>query len=121
MNLIPIVLAALLAGAPEETPWREVTLSIFRDPYLSSDHVTILRVRAVNHGRRSWPGRSLRFEARGFGTAIPTTARGRFGLVLGPSSALETVVALPGRHDRFEVAPIEPGAKEDAKPRRRRR
>jgi hypothetical protein len=32
--------------------------------------------------------------------------RGRFGLELPPYGSLETLVALPGRHDRLEVVPI---------------
>jgi hypothetical protein len=29
--------------------------------------------------------------------------RGRFGLELAPYGSLETLIALPGRHDRFAV------------------
>ena len=33
-------------------------------------------------------------------------ARGRFGLTLEPYGSLETIIALPGRHDRFEVVSV---------------
>lgn len=107
----------LLAGDPSEDPWMEVRLTITRDPYTSSDQVTLCRVRAVNHGGRSWPGRSLAFEARARGGGVTVRERGRFGLELAPYGSLETLIALPGRHDRVEVSPIEPGAA-DARERR---
>ena len=44
--------------------------------------------------------------------------RGRFGLELAPYGSLETLISLPGRHDRVEVSPIAPG---DADARERRR
>jgi hypothetical protein len=54
-----------LAGDPSDDPWIEVHLSIARDPYTSSDQVTLCRVRAVNHGGRRWPGRALAFSLPG--------------------------------------------------------
>jgi len=107
----------LLAGDPSEDPWIEVHLSITRDPYSSSDHVTLCRVRAVNHGGRRWPGRSLAFEARARGGGVTVRERGRFGLELGPYGSLETLISLPGRHDVLEVSPIAPG-ESDARERR---
>jgi hypothetical protein len=107
----------LLAGDPSEDPWIEVHLSIARDPYTSSDHVTLCRVRAVNHGGRRWPGRALAFEARARGGGVTVRERGRFGLELPPYGSLETLISLPGRHDRVEVSPIAPG---DADARERR-
>ncbi len=104
-----LVLSLLfLAGDPSEDPWIEVRLSITRDPYTSSDHVTLCRVRAVNHGGRRWPGRSLAFEARARGGGVTVRERGRFGLELEPYGSLETLISLPGRHDRVEVSPIPP-------------
>jgi hypothetical protein len=106
-NLTPILLALLLASdessvAPTPGPG-EIRLTITRDPYSSSDQVTLCRVRAVNDGSRTWPGRSLRFEARATDVTPAVRQHGRFGLELAPHGELETVVALPGRHDRFEV------------------
>jgi hypothetical protein len=109
LTLTPILFSALLltagdAPSPEDAPpVGEVRLSIARDPYVSSDQVTLCRVRAVNDGSRSWPGRSLRFEARAIDASPVVRQRGRFGLELLPHGTLETVIALPGRHDRFEV------------------
>jgi hypothetical protein len=99
----------LLAADPSEDPWIEVRLSITRDPYTSSEQVTLCRVRAVNHGHRRWPGRSLAFEARARGGGVTVRERGRFGLELAPYGSLETLIALPGRHDAVEVSPIAPG------------
>jgi hypothetical protein len=106
-----------LAGDPADDPWIEVHLSIARDPYTSSDQVTLCRVRAVNHGGRRWPGRSLAFEARARGGGVTVRERGRFGLELAPYGSLETLISLPGRHDVLEVSPLAPG---DADARERR-
>jgi len=106
---LTLALLGLLAGDPPPQPWVEVHLTVFRDPYVSSDQVTMCRVRADNHGSRHWPGRVLAFEVRAVGDAH-ARARGRFGLMLEPHGSLETLVALPGRHDRFEVVPLPPRA-----------
>jgi hypothetical protein len=45
----------------------------------------------------------LRFEARATDVVPAVRERGRFGLELAPHGSLETLIALPGRHDRFEV------------------
>jgi hypothetical protein len=109
--MIPILALSLLlpltpaAGAAPD-PWSQVRLTIARDPYTSSDQVTLCRVRAVNFGPRSWQGRDLAFEARALGGGSVVKQRGRFGLELAPYGSLETLVALPGRHDRFEVVPL---------------
>ena len=66
-------------------------------------------MRAVNHGSRRWPGRSLAFEARARGGGVTVRERGRFGLELAPYGSLETLISLPGRHDFVEVTPIAPG------------
>ena len=105
---------------PSDDPWTEVRLTIARDPYSSSDHVTLCRVRAVNQGRRRWPGRSLAFEARARGGGVTVRERGRFGLELEPYGSLETLISLPGRHDFVEVSPISPGD-DDARERKPRK
>ncbi len=76
--------------------------------------MTLCRVRAVNHGSRRWPGRSLAFEARARGGGVTVRERGRFGLELAPYGSLETLISLPGRHDFVEVGPIAPGDDERA-------
>ena len=100
--LLPVFASA--GAAPD--PWSQVRLTIARDPYTSSDQVTLCRVRAVNYGPRSWQGRDLTFEARALGGGSVVKQRGKFGLELAPYGSLETLVALPGRHDRFEVVPL---------------
>jgi len=108
--MTPILVLSLLFPVSPSTagpdPWSQVRLTIARDPYTSSDQVTLCRVRAVNHGPRSWQGRDLAFEARALGGGSVVRQRGRFGLELAPYGSLETIVALPGRHDRFEVVPL---------------
>ena len=103
----PILFVLLLAageGVPTPTPsMGEIRLTIARDPYSSSDQVTLCRVRATNDGSRTWQGRSLRFEARAVDVDPAIRQRGRFGLELPPHGSLETLISLPGRHDRFEV------------------
>jgi hypothetical protein len=99
-------LLLLMAGPPSSDPWVEVRLTITRDPYTSSDQVTLCRVRAQNMGGRRWQGKSLAFEARSLGGDSAVRQRGRFGLELEPYGSLETLVALPGRHDRIEVVPL---------------
>jgi hypothetical protein len=103
--MIPILTLFLLSLPAEASadPWTQVRLTIARDPYTSSDQVTLCRVRAVNFGPHSFPGRDLRFEARATDGGSIARQRGRFGLTLEPYGSLETIVALPGRHDRFEV------------------
>ncbi len=86
---------AAAADAPAPSPG-EIRLTIARDPYTSSDHVTLCRVRAVNAGSRSWSGKSLRFEARAVDSGAVVRERGRFGLELAPYGSLETLIALPG-------------------------
>jgi hypothetical protein len=105
--------------SPEE-PWIEVRLTVFRDPYISSEQVTTCRVRADNSGARSWVGRSLAFEVCAPG-ARSACARGRFGLTLEPYGHLETVVVIPGRHDRFEVRPLRAHDREERDQSERRR
>jgi hypothetical protein len=122
MNPILAFCLFLMAAEPAASPWVEVRLTIFRDPYSSSDQVTVCRVRVDNLGGRSWSGRALAFEARALGGRAEERARGRFGLVLAPYGSLETLITLPGRHDRFEVVPITPkGSAEDPEQKVRRK
>ncbi|HEY1434274.1 MAG TPA: hypothetical protein VGG65_02805 [Thermoanaerobaculia bacterium] len=112
----------LAADAPPERPWTEVRLTVFRDPYTSSDQVTLCRVRADNQGSRQWSGKALAFEVRAVGASPAVRARGRFGLVLEPYGSLETLVALTGRHDRLEVVPLPPReSREDREQKVRRK
>src|SRR5262249_51776266 len=65
----PILLLSFLsiaagASASESAPPPgEIRLSIARDPYGSSDHVTLCRVCAVSAVGRPWPGKSLSLAA----------------------------------------------------------
>jgi hypothetical protein len=105
MNTLLFLLLSLVSP-PSGIPWEELSLSIERDHSTSSDQATLCRVRVVNHGGRSWPGRSIGFEARAIqGGAVVASERGRFGLTLAPYGTLETLVGFPGRYDRFEVSP----------------
>jgi len=116
--MVPILgFVLLLLAEPYSDPWVEVRLTIIRDPYTSSDQVTLCRVRAQNMGGRRWEGKSLAFEARSLGGDSVVRQRGRFGLELPPYGSLETLVALPGRHDRIEVVPLSgrAGAKPESK------
>lgn len=122
MNPILLLPVLLLSGHPPAPHPGEIRLSITRDPYTSSDQVTICRVRATNDGSRSWPGKMLRFEARATDVVPAVRERGRFGLVLSPYGSLETLIALPGRHDRFEVELLATSGSRDEterKPRKR--
>jgi hypothetical protein len=120
MHVLFGLVLALVAPPPDDTgPGGVVVLSIERDWQTSSDRVTLCRVRATNHGPRSWAGRALAFEARALrGGTVVARERGRFGLVLEPYGTLETLIGFEGRFDRFEVVPI-PGGRERA-PRERR-
>ena len=117
LSVLTLALRLLLVvpADPADDPWIEVHLTIARDPYTSSDRVTLCRVRAVNHGSRSWQGRRLAFEARARSNGVTVRERGRFGLELPPYGSLETLITLPGRHDRVEVSPIAAG--DDARER----
>lgn len=107
--MAPLLLfACLFAVATSlELPWQDLSLSIERDWSTSSETVTLCRVRVENHGARTWPGHDLRFEAHALdGGLIVARERGRFGLSLKPHESLETLIAFPGRYDRFEVQPL---------------
>ena len=99
MHVLFVLFLALGSSAADSTgPGGEVALSIQRDWQTSSDRVTLCRVRATNHGPRSWAGRSIAFEARALsGASVVARERGRFGLVLEPYGSLETLIGLEGR------------------------
>lgn len=104
-TLIPMVLA--LWAAPQELPWQDLAFSIEQDFSTSSDAVTLCRVRVVNRGDRSWPGKRIRFEALAVdGGTVMAREEGRFGLSLHPHDALETLIAFHGRFRRFEIRPL---------------
>ena len=106
----------LIAGEP---PWSELSLTVEPESSVSSDHATLVRVRVVNHGSRTWQGRDLRFEVRALdGGVVVARHRGRFGLSLPPHGMLETLVGFHGRYARFEVVPVSSGGS-DSKRRRR--
>jgi hypothetical protein len=104
--ILTLLLVALPQTSPSDALPEEIRLTVFRDPYTSSEQVTLCRVRAQNLGARRWPGRAIAFEVRVPGTSPTVRARGRFGLTLEPYGSLETIVALSGRHDRFEVVSV---------------
>ena len=104
-----------------DAPWPQIALTIEKDRSVSSDTVTICRVRAENRGSRSWPGRDLAFEASALdGGIVVARERGRFGLTLNPRESLETLIAFHGLYDRFEVHPLEEGAGRSSASGRRR-
>ena len=105
MSLLPLVLV-LRGILSSEPPWSELTLTIEPEAGYSSDQVAICRVRVVNHGPHTYPGRTLHFEARALdGGVVVERARGRFGLQLPPGGTLETLVSFSAPYTRFEVGP----------------
>jgi hypothetical protein len=95
-----------LVSLSSEPPWSDLTLAIEIEAGYSSDQVAVCRVRVVNHGAHTWPGRSLHFEARALdGGVVVERVRGRFGLSLPPGGTLETLVGFSAPYTRFEVAP----------------
>ena len=109
-----------LVASEANLPWGEFTLTIERDRSSSSDTVTMCRVRVVNHGPRTWPGRAIRFEARAIDQGVVVAREnGRFGLSLAPYGTLETLIGFVGRYDRFEVSPAAAGSKRGSKRSRR--
>jgi len=104
--LFSLALAALSPDTPD-LPWQDLALSIEKDHSTSSDTVTLCRVRVVNRGSRTWPGKAVRFEAVAIeGGVAMARERGRFGLSLAPHDTLETLIAFHGLYDRFEVRPV---------------
>ena len=82
-----------LVSLSSEPPWSDLTLAIELEAGYSSDQVAVCRVRVVNHGSHTWPGRTLHFEARALdGGVVVERVRGRFGVPLQPGGTLETLV-----------------------------
>ena len=109
MNPIFLLSLVLLAssGSAENLPWQDLALTIEKDHATSSDTATICRVRVVNRGAHTWPGRSVRFEAFALdGGSVMARERGRFGLSISPHDTLETLIAFNGLYHRFEVRPL---------------
>ena len=118
VSFLPLLFAVAAGLLP--VPWNELALSIEEDRGVSSDHVTLCRVRVVNHGRSTWPGRRITFEARALRAGrVQESRAGRFGLTLGPHETLETLIGFEGRFDRFEVSPIEGARSAEGGSRRR--
>ena len=93
-----------------QPPWEELSLSISQEIGVSSDTVTLCRVRVVNRGGRAWPGRQIRFVAEALdGGRVVESARGRFGLSLLPHETLETLIGFSGSYRYFQVRPAEKG------------
>ena len=109
MAPIFFLLLALGGAFPEDSdlPWRDLVFTIEKDRSVSSDTVTLCRVRVVNRGGHTWQGRRVRFEAVALEAGVVVAReRGRFGLTLSPHDTLETVIAFQGLFDRFEVRPL---------------
>jgi hypothetical protein len=116
MRLLALIFL-LVASPSEEPPWSELSLTIEPETGYSSDQVAICRVRVINHGSHTWPGRTLHFEARALdGGAVVERARGRFGLSLPPHGTLETLISFSAPYRRFEVSPA--ASSEKTGPRR---
>jgi hypothetical protein len=102
-----VFLSLSILASSADLPWQDLALSIEKDFSASSDTVTICRVRVVNHGGHTWPGRAVRFEALALDSGIVMAReRGRFGLSISPHGTLETLIAFHGLYDRFEVRPV---------------
>jgi hypothetical protein len=109
MNPISLLSLALLVSSASaaDLPWQDLALTIEKDHATSSDTATICRVRVVNRGGHTWPGRSVRFEALALdGGVVMARERGRFGLSISPHDSLETLIAFNGLYHRFEVRPL---------------
>jgi hypothetical protein len=108
--MTPILLLCIRLAFVSQPPWEELSLSISQEIGISSDTVTLCRVRVVNHGARAWPGRQIRFVAEALeGGRIVESARGRFGLSLAPHDTLETLIGFSGSYRHFQVRPAEKG------------
>ena len=108
--MTPILLLWIRLASVSQPPWEELSLSISQEIGISSDTVTLCRVRVVNHGARAWPGRQIRFVAEALeGGQIVESARGRFGLSLAPHDTLETLIGFSGSYRHFQVRPAEKG------------
>ena len=109
--LLCFQLAAFVSEPLSRPDPRELELSISPEFGVSSDTVTLCRVRVVNHGAQTWPGREVRFVAEALeGDRVVESARGRFGLSLAPHESLETLIGFSGRYHRFRVRTAEKGS-----------
>ena len=108
--MIPLLLLSLRLASVSEPSWEELSLSISEEFGISSDTVTLCRVRVVNHGSRTWPGRQIQFVADALEAGrVVESARGRFGLSLAPHQTLETLIGFGGSYRQFQVRPAEKG------------
>lgn len=108
--MTPILLLWIRLASISQPSWEELSLSISQEIGISSDTVTLCRVRVVNHGSRTWPGRQIRFVAEALeGGRIVESAHGRFGLSLAPHETLETLIGFSGSYRLFQVRPAEKG------------
>jgi hypothetical protein len=102
-----VFLVFSILASSADLPWQDLAFSIEQDTSTSSDTVTLCRVRVVNHGGHTWPGRAVRFEATALdGGVVMAREKGRFGLSISPHGTLETLIAFNGVYRRFEVRPI---------------
>src|SRR5260370_42553870 len=102
--MTPILLLCIRLAFVSQPPWEELSLSISQEIGISSDTVTLCRVRVVNHGSRAWPGRQIRFVAEALeGGRVVESARGRFGLTLAPPQTLEP---LAGFTSSYRPVPV---------------
>jgi hypothetical protein len=108
--MTPILFLCIRLASISQPSWEELSLSISQEIGISSDTVTLCRVRVVNHGSRTWPGRQIRFVAEALeGGRIVESAHGRFGLSLAPHETLETLIGFSGSYRHFQVRPAEKG------------
>jgi len=104
---LTVSLSLWILASSADLPWQDLALSIEKDRSTSSDTVTVCRVRVVNRGGHTWPGRTVRFEARAVDAgAVMARERGRFGLSISPHGTLETLISFHGLYERFEVRPV---------------
>ncbi len=107
--MIPVLFLWIgLTASVSDPSWQqELSFTISREFGISSDTVTLCRVRVTNHGSRTWPGREIRFVAEALdGGRVVETTHGHFGLSLAPHEALETLIGFSGRYDHFAVHPL---------------
>jgi hypothetical protein len=109
--MTPILFLCIrLSASVSEPSWQDLSLSISREFGVSSDTVTLCRVRVINHGSHTWPGRQIRFVAEALEAGrVVESAHGRFGLSLTPHQTLETLIGFTGAYRQFQVRPVEKG------------
>ena len=108
--MTPILLLFIRLASVSQPSWEELSLSISQEFGISSNTATLCRVRVVNHGSRTWPGRQIQFVADALEAGrVVESARGRFGLSLAPHETLETLIGFSGSYRQFQVRPAEKG------------